>query len=240
MVCARLSLHRIAACGLFACALFGAYAARAHPLGTSSINRYIDFQYMGGGRFRVAYVLDFAEGPAYAEVDALDADHDGAVTPGEQARYLASRLPVLLASCAVDVDGESVAPEVVASHVDAAPGEGGLETLRISVELSVQGRNPADGHELRLHVHDDGFAAVAGWRELHADDATGRDATSLAALATDGGGSPARVLDATFVFAPRAPSVVASSSRLRTAGIAAFALALLVVVGAVVLRRRPV
>jgi hypothetical protein len=234
----RLSARHVVALGVLACSLVGTSPASAHPLGTSSINRYIDFEYQGGGRFRVAYLLDFAEGPAYAEIDALDADHDGAVTPAEQARYLASRLPVLLASCLVDVDGARVVPEVVASHLDTPPGEGGMETLRISAELAVTGRAPAIGHELRLHAHDEGFAAVAGWRELHADDATRGDAGSVAATPADSGGSPARVVDASFVFTARRAPDAAASPRLRIAGVAAFFLALIVVVAAFA-RRRP-
>jgi hypothetical protein len=196
-------VRRAAARGFAASLLLASLAASAHPLGASSINRYLDFQYVGGGRFRVAYVLDFAEGPAYAEIDALDADHDGAVTQAEQRRYLSSRLPMLVSTCVVEIDGERVTPSIVASNVETPPGEGGLQTLRIVAELAVSGRAPSAGHEVDLHVRDDGFAAVPGWREIHADDGLAPDAAAVPA--SDGGmRAPTRVVDASFVFAARA------------------------------------
>lgn len=196
-------VRRAAARGFAASLLLASSAASAHPLGASSINRYLDFQYVGGGRFRVAYVLDFAEGPAYAEIDALDADHDGAVTQAEQRSYLGSRLPVLVSTCVVEIDGERVTPSIVASNVETPPGEGGLQTLRIVAELAVSGRAPSVGHEVGLHVHDDGFDAVPGWREIHADDALVPDAAAVPAL-DSGMRTPTRVIDASFVFPARA------------------------------------
>jgi hypothetical protein len=134
-------------------------------------------------------------------MDALDADHDGAVTPVEQRRYLDSRLPVLVSSCTVEIDGERVTPSIVASSVDTPPGEGGLETLRIVAELAAFGRAPL-GSDLVLHVHDDGFSRVPGWREIHAEDA--RD--DAPALPADGGATrPTRVTDSTFSFRARPP-----------------------------------
>jgi hypothetical protein len=233
--------RRAVACGFAASLLLGSSATSAHPLGASSINRYLDFQYVGGGRFRVAYVLDFAEGPAYAEIDALDADHDGAVTPTEQRRYLASRLPVLVSTCVVEIDGERAAPYVVASNIETPPGEGGLQTLRIVAELAVEGRAPSGGHDLALRVHDDGFAGVPGWREIHAEDTLARDAAPSALAASDAGPSPARVVDARFVLPSRAPDVagVRSTPRRWLGLVAIPALLLLAAIGVVVARRRP-
>jgi hypothetical protein len=208
-----LTVRRVAAWGIAASWLVASLTAWGHPLGTSSVNRYLDLRYEGEGRFRVAYLLDLAEGPAYAEIDALDANHDGAITPVEQQRYLDSRLPVLVATCVVEIDGERVTPTIVASHLDTTPGEGGLETLRIAAELRVEGRAPSGGHPLALHVHDDGFAGLPGWREIHAEDATTPDA-SVSRTGSDAGGTPARVVDAGFSFQPRVSAFSASPRRM--------------------------
>lgn len=179
--------------------------ASAHPAGTSSINRYLNVAYAGAGRFRIAYLLDFAEAPAYAEIDALDADHDGAVTPEEQRQYLAARLPPIVAQWIVEADGERMRPVVVASHLQTSPGEGGLDTLRIECELAAIGRAPPPGRDFTLRVRDETFVDHPGWRELTARGDSIGAATSPLVNATeiDQGAVPApspHVLGATFVL----------------------------------------
>jgi hypothetical protein len=180
--------------------------ARAHPAGTASINRLLDFEYVGGGRFRVAYVLDFAEGPAVAEIEALDANRDGAVTPEEQRAYLDRRLPPLVDGWVVELDGHRVRPTIVASHVEVSPGQGGLETLRIDCEVQVVGPPPRPGRALRLHVRDEAFADLPGWREMRA----GEMVDGGLSIVSPDGGDARRTSDATFTLhaepgAPLAP-----------------------------------
>ena len=180
--------------------------ANAHALGASSVNRYLDFQYTGDASFRVAYVLDFAEAPAYAEIDALDANHDGSVTPEEQRAYLDARLPPLVRGWVVEVDGARVVPTIVASHLDVSQGEGGRETLRIEAEVRVHGDLGEAAREVTLHVHDEAFADHPGWREIEAENVTepdaGRARTSAALLDA----SAARRFDARFEFRRRRSS----------------------------------
>jgi hypothetical protein len=195
---------------MLAISLLAAAPGHAHPAGSSSINRYLHFEHVGGGRFRVAYLLDFAEAPAYAEIDALDADHDGAVTPDEQRRYLDARLPPIIASWVVEVNGDRATPAIVASHLETLPGQGGLETLRIDCELAVQGRAPPAGEDTRLHVRDDTFADHPGWRDITASEGPAADDTQAATGSVDpadgGAGRRApRVSDATFVLQLRTP-----------------------------------
>ncbi len=216
---------------------------QAHPAGTSSINRYLHFEHVGGGRFRVAYLLDFAEVPAYAEIDALDADHDGAVTPEEQRRYLDAKLPPLVAAWVVEVDGERVRPTIVASHLEALPGQGGLETLRIDCELAVQGRPPRAGEDVTLHVRDDTFADHPGWRDITASEGATTDIPLPVAASADptdatASGRAPRVSEARFVLRSRAPgqrAVIPARSLLLTVGAIAVGVSLGV---ARILRRR--
>src|SRR4029077_7097280 len=96
--------------------------ASAHPAGFTSVNRYVGVECDGQGRVHIAYLLDFAELPAYAEIEALDADHDGTVTPVEQRDYLARRLPPLFEQWAVEVNGAKGILRVVGSSLEASPG----------------------------------------------------------------------------------------------------------------------
>jgi len=230
-----------------ACAVglvLAAGAARGHPEGASSVDRYLDFVRTGDGRFRVAYRLDFAETPAYAEIDALDADHDGRVTADEQRRYTDARVPPLVAAWVVEVNGERVRPSVVACHLETAPGQGGMDTLRVDCEVAVVGPPSLAGQGDTLDVRDDVFADRPGWREISARDALAPDA-SLTPLGPGGagdagrGGRPHRVSEARFVFpvrpggsTPTGPGAVVVALRL---------LAILVglpAVAALLLRRR--
>jgi hypothetical protein len=215
--------------------------AHAHPAGTSSVNRYLDFEYVGEGRFRVAYLLDFAEVPAYAEIDALDANHDGSVTPEEQERYLANRIPPLVSAWVVEIDGERARPIVVASHLDVLPGQGG-ETLRIECELTVTGRAPARGADVVLHVRDDTFADRPGWRDVREGEGLAQDAAARASGRFSGtdsrvAGGSRRVSDATFVVPSAAPSASSHAGHERVAAAAMLA-CLLAGLGATLRRRR--
>ena len=189
----------------------------------------------GEVRFRVAYVLELAEAPAYPEIDALDADHDGKVTEEEQRRYLDARVPRLADGWLVEVDGVRVRPRVVASHLDVAPGEGGLDTLRIASELSVVGPArvagaPAAGSDLDLHVRDDAFDDHPGWRSITAG--TPDELERAARPRSDGGlGKPPRTNDARFVIRLRArPPAPPTASPTDPARLELGVLALVVVV----------
>ena len=231
-------------------ALFALSArAHAHPAGTSSISRLLDFEYLGGGRFRVGYVLDFAEGPAYAEIDALDADHDGALTPDEQRAYLAVRLPPIIDAWVIEIDGRRVRPTLVASSLEVAHGQGGLETLRIDCELALVARPPARGADLTLRVRDDTFADRPGWHEIRAGEVAAPTvpAADSSEFATGSGpeardaGDARRVSDATFVLhepAGAAPSELPVTSSSRLAAWVAVVVAALLAAGALVRRRR--
>jgi nickel/cobalt transporter (NicO) family protein len=188
-----------------------ASSAVAHPAGLTSINRYLGVGWSAPGRVHVAYLIDFAELPAYAEIDELDADHDGTVTPEEQRAYLDRRLPPLVAAWTILVDGVAVTPVVIGSSLQVLPGERGLETLRIAADVEARvppgAADPAALAEVQLAVRDPNFAERPGWREMAAEPsplavvvsgATGqaREALAYARAA----GAPPRVDEGQFVF----------------------------------------
>ncbi|MDB4928586.1 MAG: putative nickel transporter, partial [Myxococcaceae bacterium] len=201
--------------------------ALAHPLGMSSINRYAGLR-LHADHLEVDYLLDFAELPAWREIESLDGDHDERVTPAERDRYLAQVAAQVLASTAVAVDGAPVALAVAGQSLEAPPGQNGLSTLRVAIELRAPLR-PLGGAapNTSVRIHDGLYAARDGWRELGAlpsPDATLRSSTlppsSLRAgpalsypVDPTGAARPPmlRQDDATFVFSRHAPTGAAAS-----------------------------
>ncbi|HEY8088050.1 MAG TPA: sulfite exporter TauE/SafE family protein [Polyangiaceae bacterium] len=182
--------------------------AAAHPAGFTSVNRYVGVECTAEGALRVAYLLDFAEMPSYAELEELDADHDGQLSPAEQRAYLDRRLPPLVAAWTVVLDGARASPRVMGSRLEILEGERGLSTVRIEAEVRVDrpAAAPPVGTEVTVVVHDGALADHAGWREMAASDSSG---STLAggpkedpsrALAYVPGATPPRVDDASFRF----------------------------------------
>ena len=182
--------------------------AEAHPAGFTSVNRYVGVECTAEGALRVAYLLDFAEMPSYAELEDLDADHDGQVSPAEQRAYLDRRLLPLVSAWTVLLDGARAAPRVAGSRLEILEGERGLSTLRIEAEVLVDrpASAPPVGTEVTVVVHDGALGDHAGWREMAASDSNGATVASgpkedpSRALAYVPGATPPRVDDASFRF----------------------------------------
>ncbi len=139
----------------------------AHPLGMSSVNRY-------GGvlllekEIEVDYLLDFAELPAYAEIESLDSDHDNAVTPKEQDAYLDALIARIAPRMSLTVDGSAVAMHPAFRALTAPPGQNGLSTLRVAIGFRAE--RPTTGGDLSITFSDPNFSTKQGWRELEARD----------------------------------------------------------------------
>ncbi len=189
--------------------------AEAHPLGLSSINRYAGVK-LHAREVEVDYLLDYAEMPAWSEIESLDADHDGAVTPAERDGYVRSLVARFLPTLDVRVDGARLALREVFHGVEAPPGQNGLSTLRVAVEL----RAPLPDHvgaRCIVRLRDTYLAERSGWRELAAEASpAGRVVSSTVPAGTRAGpglayptderaqgamrARPLRIDDATFVF----------------------------------------
>lgn len=193
----------------------------------SSVNRYAGVR-LHADAVELDYLLDFAELPAWREIETLDADHDERVTPAERDRYLAQVVAQVQAAAAVTVDGAPTALALAGQSLDAPPGQNGLSTLRVALEFRaplplVRGRA-----NTTIRIRDTLFAARDGWRELGAlpsDTATLRSSSlpatavragpALAYPADPGGRAagrppPLRQDDATFVFERHPATGVAS------------------------------
>jgi nickel/cobalt transporter (NicO) family protein len=157
-------------CALLCVALLSVAArAHAHPAGVSSINRYLGVDRLRDGSLRLVYRLDFAELPAYVQLERLDADHDGRVTPRERDAYLDELLPPIIATWQIDVDGQRVAPRVIKRALDAPAGQGGLSTLNVLVSLQVdRAFDPA--RDIVIRMRDPSYADKPGVRDMAASD----------------------------------------------------------------------
>ena len=201
--------------------------ASAHPLGLSSINRYAGVK-LHARAIEVDYLLDYAEMPAWSEIESLDADHDGAVTPAERDGYVRALVARFLPTLDVRVDGARVALREVFHGVEAPPGQNGLSTLRVAVEL----RAPLPdgvGERCTVRLRDPYLAERTGWRELAAEASPAARVVSstVPAGARAGRGlayptderaqgamraRPLRIDDATFVFDRTLTSTATSSA----------------------------
>jgi nickel/cobalt exporter len=190
-------------------------AAGAHPMGSFAVCHASELA-IGRGFVEVAYVLDYAEIPAFAERRRVDADGDGAVTDAETARYMAVRASELAQGLELAVDGRRVLPTVTASQLRWTPGAGGLSTLRI--ELQLRADLPEGTHTLRYE--DCNHRGQAGWKELAvlADDGirlTRRDVPErsssrlLTAYPTGPEVVPPQQLSAEIEYAPGAGATAA-------------------------------
>lgn len=193
-------------------------ALHAHPLGMSSINRYVGVK-LHAREVEVDYLLDLAEIPAWSEIERLDGDHDGRVTPAERDAWLDAFTPGVLRALQVEVDGRPVPLRTAFRGIEAPPGQNGLSTLRVAIELRAP-LPPADPDatvRTAVRVRDTGYANRPGWREMGAIPSAHARVlgSNLPANVPRAGASldyPERSLsraprddDATFTFARGAP-----------------------------------
>lgn len=215
------------ACFILALVAWGARAV-AHPLGLSSINRYVGVQ-MHAREIEVDYLLDLAEIPAWTEIESLDTNHDSAVTPPERDRYLDGLVARLRPHLELRAGGAPCELREVFRTMEAPPGQNGLSTLRIAVEF--RAALPATcGPRCEVAVRDTFYANRGGWREIGAQGTAaatvvasslppGPRAGATLVYPTDPDDrttvrvSPPRQDSATFTFERRVATPVSTSGR---------------------------
>ncbi len=145
----RALLALLAALGLSIAVTVPAFA---HPLGNFTVNRFSQLQ-LDGPRIDVLYVVDFAEIPAFQEKQRIA---DDPVYINQQIRDLSHGL-ILMA-------GERRVPLTVVAHsLDFAPGQGGLQTLRLQIQLQTK---PLDGGRQSASYRDSNYPGRLGWKEI--------------------------------------------------------------------------
>jgi ABC-type nickel/cobalt efflux system permease component RcnA len=142
----------------------GSFASSAHPLGNFTVN-HLSRITVAADAVRVRYVLDLAEIPTLQELQSGGVDG------------IAQRLARDLV---LEVNGTRVPLTLHASTVDQLPGQAGLVTLRVTLDLDAAA--PRGG--ARLDYHDMTFAGRIGWHNVVLRGGV-RDATATAADPTD-------------------------------------------------------
>ena len=205
------------AAGLLAGAVVGllvligtAGPAAAHPLGNFTVNRYAAIE-VSAEAVRVTYVLDLAEVPAFQARDELASDPDG---------YRAEQVAAIEEGLVLEVDGRPLDLRPLESRLAQPEGQGGLETIRLSVLFEATLPDVAPDQELRVMFADRNGGGRIGWREIVVDAAGDARVVESSVPAEDVSDalrsypedrlrSPLDVSDATFRFTPGSEEVAA-------------------------------
>jgi nickel/cobalt transporter (NicO) family protein len=142
--------------------------ADAHPLGNFTINRYSRIE-LYSDVVRVYYVLDMAEIPAFQERGAVDANGDGEINNAEADAYAAMKADETGRNLALSVDDGAVSLAPVTRDLSFPEGQGGLDTLRLSVVY--EGEATAEAGLLEYADHN--YGDRLGWKEIVVDPSTG-------------------------------------------------------------------
>lgn len=156
--------------------------AAAHPLGNFSVNRYCRIE-AAGQNLRLRYVLDMAEIPTFQELPRLDGDGDKVVSADEIARYADTLGARLARGLLLSADGRRLPLTVDEHSAELRPGQAGLQTLYVRVDLQAslpQGEGP-----WQLSYEDTVFADRVGWREVVVRAADGSRLLASSAPAED-------------------------------------------------------
>lgn len=148
--------------------LWPAARAGAHAVDSVNTDQYTRLE-VGSSRVRVHYLVEMGEIPAYHERRAIDTNADGQFSAAEQQRYMARRVPELLAGLGLSADGAPLELRVLASQLSfpkivIEDVDGGLTTLQIVLDL--EARLPELRQPLRLIYRNTNFDERTGWREI--------------------------------------------------------------------------
>ena len=158
--------------------------AAAHPLGNFSVNRLALIDLSQDGTLGLRYVLDMAEIPTFQEMRSLDKNGDGSADDTESNAYLAKRVPDLVSKISVSSGDKAVDLKVTHSTLALLPGQGGLQTMRIVIDMA--GAMP-DGWKdgASLAYHDGNYNDRLGWRNVVVRPGEGVDLYQTSAALAD-------------------------------------------------------
>ena len=186
--------------------------ASAHPLGNFSVNRLAIIDLIEPGEVRLRYIIDAAEIPTFQIMRAIDLDRDGAISSAEKHAYLNQRTAALRQNLSFQVSGKPVGLEFVAGDFELLPGQGGLDTSRLLMDLRGALPDAWLGGVDASFIDSNEFGN-GGWRQvvvrpspginLFATSAPTEDVTSeLTAYPENLLESPPNVAQASFGFRP--------------------------------------
>jgi ABC-type nickel/cobalt efflux system permease component RcnA len=182
--------------------------AFAHPLGNFTINRFSELV-LNGDRVDVLYIVDYAEIPAFQERQRMSDDR----------KYLAKHVGELAHGLTLEVGSRRLVLALRDTATSLIPGQGGLKTMRLQIELSATLPGPGQQH---ASYRDGNYAGRLGWKEIivtHADGARLLQSSVPGTSVTDALRhypqnmltSPLDVTEARFSFIPGPSTATAQS-----------------------------
>lgn len=163
MVMKRSLKMKAALIGLALVTLLPAHIASAHPLGNFSVNHYSRVE-LSPAQARIFYVVDLAEIPTFQLKAALDRNGNGRFDADEQQAFVHSRVDEIRRHLTLNINGAALPLQVRAPALTLSPGQGGLDTLRLSFWMDAA--LPAQTTSLHIAFDDSNDLDRIGWREI--------------------------------------------------------------------------
>ena len=195
--------------------------ALAHPMGNFSINHYARFEAQTG-RLTLRYVLDYAEIPTVTERDAMGVSGNAPVPEAASRAYLAAKALSLRDGLTLSIDGRPAPLSVTPVALQFRPGAGGLNTLRLVLDLSAQ-TQAGTGAASAVSYRDNNYGERTGWKEIVAVAGKGVGLQNSSAPSSDQSHeltvypanptlAPPQQTEATFTVAPGGVSSAAPTA----------------------------
>jgi nickel/cobalt exporter len=195
---------------LVAIALSRPAPAEAHPLGNFTVNRYSRLE-LYSDAVRIRYILDMAEIPAFLEQPEIDVNGDGDLTSAENEAYLGRKSQEIVENLSIAANGTEMEPTVLSSEISHPEGQGGLDSLRISLLLHAS----ISDQKVDMTYSDENYSDRIGWKEVVVRPAGGVTVSNSSAATEDVSAeltsypedllsSPLEVTAATLSFVPGA------------------------------------
>lgn len=132
----------------------------AHPLGNFSVNRYSRLD-IHNDHIDLLYIVDMAEIPTFQEKTKMDINGDETISQTEQDRYLVAQLITIQDNLQLSLDDTPLALTLIDHTLVFSPGQGDLETMRLSIRFTAPFSNATTGY-----YQDNTFADRLGWQEI--------------------------------------------------------------------------
>jgi len=137
--------------------------AVAHPMGNFSISRYAGLR-LAQNVIELRYLLDMAEIPTFTEIQ------ESGIVPevGHPSLrgYLDRQIVLLQEGLLVEVNGQRLPLQGVASEIVFPPGAGDLPTLKLGIVYRASLDTRCVDAPCHLHYRDSNFPGRLGWQEV--------------------------------------------------------------------------
>ena len=140
----------------------GVAPALAHPLGNYAVGHHLGLVISGNGA-NVTYIVDMAEIPTFQALRDVDTNDDGVTDPTERTGWAVAECAGRGGRLDLGVDGDPQTLTPTGSEMSTAPGQAGLETLRLICGYTAS-FVPVAGTSIEVGNRND--PSRLGWREV--------------------------------------------------------------------------